>query len=48
VLRAQQFQKCLKLADQLGAVVSLSSANTLQFRSQLGDRAFNTFLWQGL
>lgn len=44
---APQFQQCLKLADRLGAVVSLSSENTLRFRSQLGDRSFNTFLWQG-
>jgi hypothetical protein len=44
---APQFQPCLKLADRLGAVVSLSSENTLRFRSQLGDRSFNTFLWQG-
>jgi hypothetical protein len=45
---APQFQPCLKLADRLGAVVSLSSENTLQYRSQLGERSFNTFLWQGL
>ncbi len=44
---APQFQPCLKLADRLGAVVSLSSENTLRYRSQLGDRSFNTFLWQG-
>ncbi|MCP9934025.1 hypothetical protein KBZ08_08860 [Cyanobium sp. Candia 9D4] len=44
---AKQFQPCLKLADRLGAVVSLSSENTLRYRSQLGDRSFNTFLWQG-
>ncbi|KAF0652284.1 hypothetical protein L107_15392 [Cyanobium sp. Copco_Reservoir_LC18] len=44
---ARQFQPCLKLADRLGAVVSLSSENTLKYRSQLGERSFNTFLWQG-
>ncbi|MEA5412134.1 hypothetical protein VB737_10195 [Synechococcus sp. BA-120 BA3] len=44
---AKQFQPCLKLADRLGAVVSLSSENTLRYRSQLGERSFNTFLWQG-
>ncbi len=44
---APQFQQCLKLADRLGAVVSLSSENTLKYRSQLGTRSFNTFLWQG-
>jgi len=44
---APQFQQCLKLADRLGAVVSLSSENTLKYRSQLGQRSFNTFLWQG-
>ncbi len=44
---AKQFQQCLRLANRLGAVVSLSSENTLRYRSQLGDRSFNTFLWQG-
>ncbi|WP_259723794.1 hypothetical protein [Synechococcus sp. CS-1332] len=44
---ARQFQQCLKLADRLGAVVSLSTENTLRYRSQLGERSFNTFLWQG-
>jgi uncharacterized lipoprotein YddW (UPF0748 family) len=44
---AQQFPNCLKLADQLGAVVSLSTENTLGRRSQLADRPFNTFLWHG-
>jgi hypothetical protein len=44
---APQFQACLTLADRLGAVVSLSSENTLRFRNQLGTRSFNTFLWQG-
>ena len=43
---APQFQQCLKVADRLGAVVSISSANTLKYRSQLGERSFNTFLWQ--
>lgn len=43
---APQFQQCLKVADRLGAVVSLSSTNTLSYRSQLGERSFNTFLWQ--
>ncbi len=45
---APQFQQCLKLTDRLGAVVSLSSENTLKYRDQLGERSFNTFLWQGL
>jgi hypothetical protein len=43
----QQFQQCLKVAERLGAVVSLSTRNTLGHRSQLGERPFNTFLWQG-
>ena len=34
-----------ELADRLGAVVSLSSRNTLGYRSTLGGRLFNTFLW---
>ncbi|WP_053068407.1 hypothetical protein [Synechococcus sp. GFB01] len=44
---AQQFQTCLKVADRLGAVVSLSTQNTLGHQSRLGGRLFNTFLWQG-
>ncbi|WP_094555234.1 hypothetical protein [Synechococcus sp. 1G10] len=44
---AQQFQHCLNVADRLGAVVSLSTQNTLGHRSKLGGRPFNTFLWQG-
>ncbi|MGB5136350.1 MAG: hypothetical protein WBN89_14380 [Prochlorococcaceae cyanobacterium] len=43
----QQFQHCLKVADRLGAVVSLSTQNTLGEQSRLGGRLFNTFLWQG-
>ncbi|QPN58417.1 hypothetical protein I1E95_15620 [Synechococcus sp. CBW1107] len=43
----QTFQRCLKLADQLGAVVSLSTINTLGFQKSLGGRRFNTFLWHG-
>lgn len=42
---AQTFQGCVKLADQLGAVVSLSSQNTIGYQPSLGGRAFNTFLW---
>jgi hypothetical protein len=41
----QNFQRCIELADRLGAVVSLSSRNTLGYRSTLGGRLFNTFLW---
>ena len=44
----QQFQKCIKLADRLGAVVSLSSKNTLGYKKTLGKRLFNTFLWPGM
>jgi hypothetical protein len=42
---AQTFQTCLKLADRLGAVVSLSTQNTLGHRTGLGPRLFNSFLW---
>ena len=42
---AQTFQDCVKLADRLGAVVSLSTQSTLDYRSGLGPRTFNTFLW---
>lgn len=41
----QTFQGCVKLADRLGAVVSLSTQNTLGHQSGLGGRTFNTFLW---
>lgn len=39
------FQNCVKLADQLGAVVSLSVTETLGYQNALGERRFNTFLW---
>lgn len=42
---SQTFQDCLRLADRLGAVVSLSTQNTLRYRPGLGARTFNTFLW---
>ena len=43
----QTFQQCVKLADRLGAVVSLSSKNTFKYKTDLGGRLFNTFLWPG-
>lgn len=39
------FQNCVKLADRLGAVVSLSVTETLGYQNTLGERRFNTFLW---
>jgi hypothetical protein len=39
------FQNCVKIADQLGAVVSLSVTETLGYQNALGERRFNTFLW---
>jgi hypothetical protein len=42
---AQGFQSCVKLADKLGAVVSLSATQTLGYQETLGGRRFNTFLW---
>ncbi|SBO42394.1 hypothetical protein [Cyanobium sp. NIES-981] len=42
---SQTFGQCVKLADRLGAVVSLSTENTLGQRNRLGGRQFNTFLW---
>jgi hypothetical protein len=39
------FQQCLKLADRLGAVTSLSTENTLGHRDRMGGRSFNVFLW---
>jgi len=44
----QRFQQCIKLADRLGAVVSLSAKNTLGYRKTLGSRMFNIFLWPGM
>jgi hypothetical protein len=43
----ETFQECIKLADRLGAVVSLSTENTLRYQKSLGQRRFNTFLWPG-
>jgi hypothetical protein len=45
---SQTFQRCVGLADRLGAVVSLSTKHTLRYRGTLGKRSFNTFLWPGL
>ncbi len=42
---SQQFDNCLKLADQLKAIVSLSNPETLRYKEQLGVRRFNVFLW---
>lgn len=41
----QSLKACVGLADRLKAITSLSTKNTLQYRSQLGGRAYNTFLW---
>lgn len=43
----QTFQQCVKTADRLGAVVSLSEKNTLSYQNSLGTRHFNIFLWPG-
>lgn len=45
---SQTFQQCVRLAGRLGAVVSLSTNQTLHYRASLGSRPFNTFLWPGL
>lgn len=42
---ANKFNDCLKLADRLNAVVSLSDKDTFRYREQLGMRRFNVFLW---
>ena len=39
------FNDCVKLADKLNAVVSLSDKDTFRYREQLGVRRFNVFLW---
>ena len=41
----QNFRSCVALADRLNAVVSLSVRDTFRYRSQLGWRRFNVFLW---
>lgn len=45
---SQTFQQCVRLAARLGAVVSLSTTQTVQYHKTLGARPFNTFLWRGL
>ncbi len=42
---SNSFQSCVKLADRLKAVVSLSSVDTFRHADRLGGRAFNVFLW---
>jgi hypothetical protein len=42
---SSNFSNCLKLADRLKAVVSLSEKDTFRYRNQLGVRRFNVFLW---
>ena len=42
---AQGFQSCVKVADRLNAVVSLSTLNTAGYQTGLGARRFNIFLW---
>ncbi len=39
------FQKCLKLADNLNAVLSLSSTSTISQQNKYWTRAHNVFLW---
>jgi hypothetical protein len=39
------FKKCVGLADNLKAITSLSSENTLSYRDRMGERSFNVFLW---
>lgn len=42
---SDKFNDCLKIADHLKAVVSLSENDTFRYREQLGVRRFNVFLW---
>lgn len=39
------FQQCLKLANNLDAVLSLSSTSTISHQQQLWGRSHNVFLW---
>ncbi|MGB8702346.1 MAG: hypothetical protein WCD18_23255, partial [Thermosynechococcaceae cyanobacterium] len=41
----QTLQRCVRLADRLKAVTSLSSTNTLSYQNRIGGRSFNVFLW---
>lgn len=42
---AKSLNNCMKLADRLKAVTSLSAQNTYQHRQKLAGRRFNVFLW---
>lgn len=39
------FKQCLNVANQLNAVVSLYEKDTFRYRSRLGNKNFNVFLW---
>lgn len=39
------FQQCMTLANNLNAVLSLSSTSTISHQPQLSERAHNVFLW---
>ncbi|MBE9241947.1 hypothetical protein [Synechocystis salina] len=39
------FKQCLNLANQLNAVVSLYEKDTFKYRTQIGGKNFNVFLW---
>lgn len=41
----QTLKNCIGLADRLRAITSLSTENTLKYRSQLAGRSYNVFLW---
>lgn len=45
---SKTFWQCVRLADRLGAIVSLSTTQTLRYRGTLDGKPFNTFLWPGL
>ncbi|MGK7930719.1 MAG: hypothetical protein AB4041_04715 [Microcystaceae cyanobacterium] len=42
---SSKFDSCLKLADQLQAIVSLYYKDTFRYEYKLGSRRFNVFLW---
>jgi hypothetical protein len=42
---SESFENCIALADRLKAVVSLFDKQTLRYRTKLGTRRFNVFLW---
>jgi hypothetical protein len=41
----ESFQQCMGLADNLKAILSLSSTSTIRYQNQIQGRTYNVFLW---